>query len=617
MGVYTFETSVNASASSHSGTVTVSGITGNVSNVRCEIDFNASDWSGIQFNMDDPDASSNTVISQGSLSGSGATTNEGATISTPTTVNGGYDFTVSNFGGSFTLSTVRVIVTDDTAGSIEANPRDAQSSSEASDANVNISGVTSKSFQGNPTGEGYYDRFGNEFTSPQNSANTYLPVGQANGDGTNPSCRVISYFEFNINSEIDPSDTITQAFIRLGIGSSSEAGAPRFGVAGCLNRNTVPTSQEQAEAMIWSIPTTAEISHDSYTSGNTVDLGCEEAIKAVISGPDWSGGKILLGLIPLDYSTNDQLTGNRHQFESLYSSAFGGQRAQLNLNWDDYGKGLPSTGADISATPGERGIIDHSGNTSPFSSLSFGGSSTNTESSYFRWDGLGLSQGSTITSARLVLSNEFTSRTAENKFMQGASFEVEDSDDSASTSGSTGTQILARTRIGSVAASVYNDESVSTAADQPIVHPNDKFVVDVTELVQSIVNRAGWVQGSAIMIVADGIDFGGTISNQGSIAKYGGSVDWDQDPPLLEITSNSVLGTLTEPQSIQSSSEVSETSVVKSALPITVDSVEVAAHSEQIDVVPNATAQNLEVVTEAESFSILASKTPTRTIHIW
>lgn len=621
MGVYTFETSVNASASTHTGTVTVSGITGTVSSIRCEIDFNSSNWGGIQFDIEDPDASSTTVISLGSLFGSGATTGQGGNISIPFSVNGGYDFSVSNFYGSFTLSTVRVIVTDDSGGggggNTEADPQDAQSNSQCSNVDVSSSGATSKSFQANPTGEGFYDRFGNVYTSPQNSSSSYLPVGQANGDGTNPSCRVVTYFEFNINSEIDPSDTITQAFIRLGIGSNSEAGAPRFGVAGCLNRTTIPTTQSQAESMVWSIPSTAEISHDSYTGGNTVDLGCEQAIKSIISSPNWSGGKLLLGLVPLGYSTNDQFSGNRHQFHSLYSSSFGGQRAQLNLNWDDYGKSLPSVGVEVSANPDEAGVIDQSGTLSLLTPLDFGGSSTDSDSSFMRFDNLSLSQGSTITSARIIFSSEFTSRTAENRFMQGASFEIEDSDDSATTSGSTGAQILARARTGSVSASVYNDESVSTVADQPVVHPGDKFVVDVTELVQSVVNRAGWIQGSAIMIVGDGIDFGGTITNQGSVRKYTSGQEWDQEAPLLEITSNSVLGTLAEPESLQSSSEVSETNVVKSALPITVDSVEVAANSEQIDVVPNATAQSLEVAVQNQRVSILAVKTPTRTIHIW
>jgi hypothetical protein len=369
--------------------------------------------------------------------------------------------------------------------------------------------------------------------------------------------------------------------------------------------------------MVWSIPSTAEISHDSYTGGNTVDLGCEQAIKSIISSPNWSGGKLLLGLVPLGYSTNDQFSGNRHQFHSLYSSSFGGQRAQLNLNWDDYGKSLPSVGVEVSANPDEAGVIDQSGTLSLLTPLDFGGSSTDSDSSFMRFDNLSLSQGSTITSARIIFSSEFTSRTAENRFMQGASFEIEDSDDSATTSGSTGAQILARARTGSVSASVYNDESVSTVADQPVVHPGDKFVVDVTELVQSVVNRAGWIQGSAIMIVGDGIDFGGTITNQGSVRKYTSGQEWDQEAPLLEITSNSVLGTLAEPESLQSSSEVSETNVVKSALPITVDSVEVAANSEQIDVVPNATAQSLEVAVQNQRVSILAVKTPTRTIHIW
>lgn len=116
MAVTTFETTSFQSGSYVSASVTVSGITGNVTNVRLEADIVTGDASYTLCEVYDDNFNYYLVWDEYDLSGSGPIT-AGKDVVVSGSVNQSYDFSVQdNYGSGVTLAKVRVIVTDDSGG---------------------------------------------------------------------------------------------------------------------------------------------------------------------------------------------------------------------------------------------------------------------------------------------------------------------------------------------------------------------------------------------------------------------------------------------------------------------------------------------------------------------
>ena len=96
-------------------TVTVSGISGTVTGIDYEVDFTATNGSGVQCELDsDPDGNLQSIFGTGDASAGGSPYTMTASASTvPSTVNGDYEFSVSDvfFGSSgLDLTQIRVVV---------------------------------------------------------------------------------------------------------------------------------------------------------------------------------------------------------------------------------------------------------------------------------------------------------------------------------------------------------------------------------------------------------------------------------------------------------------------------------------------------------------------------
>ncbi len=116
MAVTTFETTSFQNGSYVSASVTVSGITGNVTNVRLEADIVTGDASYTLCEVYDDNFNYYLVWDEYDLSGSGPIT-AGKDVVVSGSVNQSYDFSVQdNYGSGVTLAKVRVIVTDDSGG---------------------------------------------------------------------------------------------------------------------------------------------------------------------------------------------------------------------------------------------------------------------------------------------------------------------------------------------------------------------------------------------------------------------------------------------------------------------------------------------------------------------
>lgn len=141
----TFSNTNSGSGSSLSRSVVVSGISGTVTNVRYEIDFSSSNWQYIGAYVSSPNSLSYIdIITTGSLSGSGSTTQGVDDTNSFSDANGTYDFTIGDQAGNpISLSEVRVIVTH--SGSSGTNYQlaldDSESDSQASQVDVNAIGA--------------------------------------------------------------------------------------------------------------------------------------------------------------------------------------------------------------------------------------------------------------------------------------------------------------------------------------------------------------------------------------------------------------------------------------------------------------------------------------------
>lgn len=140
----TFSNTTSGTGSSLTRSITVSGITGTITNVRYEVDFSSSNHQYIGAYVQDPSSTNVDIITLGSLSGSGSTT-QGVNASEPLYgVNGTYSFTIGDYNnGTLTLSAFRVIVSYTSSGTNYSVPTDSGSSStEVDDVDVTVNAVS-------------------------------------------------------------------------------------------------------------------------------------------------------------------------------------------------------------------------------------------------------------------------------------------------------------------------------------------------------------------------------------------------------------------------------------------------------------------------------------------
>ena len=116
----------------------------------------------------------------------------------------------------------------------------------------------------------------------------------------------------------------------------------------------------------------------------------------------------------------------------------------------------------------------------------------------FRFTGVTVPQGSTINSASFKLTGQATYNAGANTVSFLVSAEAHDNAPALVATGSgenlrssTGTAPRPRTT------------AVSAAWNQTSIVVDTEYSIDVTSVIQEIVNRAGWVSGNAILIIVD------------------------------------------------------------------------------------------------------------------
>ena len=99
MSTTTFSSTSGGSGSDFDITVSVSGVTGTVTQIEFEATLSAFDQSGLSLDVVDPDGTSHSVFTSGTLTGSGSTTQTHIVASLPVTTNGTYTFEFFDFTG--------------------------------------------------------------------------------------------------------------------------------------------------------------------------------------------------------------------------------------------------------------------------------------------------------------------------------------------------------------------------------------------------------------------------------------------------------------------------------------------------------------------------------------
>lgn len=110
-------------------------------------------------------------------------------------------------------------------------------------------------------------------------------------------------------------------------------------------------------------------------------------------------------------------------------------------------------------------------------------------------------QGATISSASFILTAQATYNAGSNVIKYWASAEASDNAPALTTSGSGRTLRVSSPPSGATARP--RTTAVSSAWTQTSVTANSEYSIDVTSVIQEIVNRAGWVSGNAILIIID------------------------------------------------------------------------------------------------------------------
>lgn len=145
-------------------------------------------------------------------------------------------------------------------------------------------------------------------------------------------------------------------------------------------------------------------------------------------------------------------------------------------------------------------VIDSSHVTS--SILSPGSHGSNNEfSAGVRFTGVTIPQGVTITSATFILTAQATYNAGANTISYLVSAEASDNGPAFSASAPNDCLRSSSPPAGSNARP--RTTAVSAAWNQTSVTVNTEYSIDVTSVIQEIINRAGWVSGNAINILVD------------------------------------------------------------------------------------------------------------------
>lgn len=125
----------------------------------------------------------------------------------------------------------------------------------------------------------------------------------------------------------------------------------------------------------------------------------------------------------------------------------------------------------------------------PLSPGSHGGN--NEHSAALRFTNVTIAQGATINSATFILTAQATYNAGGNTVSYLVSGQANDNAPALATSTNIQTSSRPRTT------------AVSAAWNQTSVVVDTEYSIDVTSVVQEIINRAGWVSGNAILILVD------------------------------------------------------------------------------------------------------------------
>lgn len=120
--------------------------------------------------------------------------------------------------------------------------------------------------------------------------------------------------------------------------------------------------------------------------------------------------------------------------------------------------------------------------------------SNNEHTAAFRFTGVTVPQGSTINSASFKMTAQATYNAGASTVSFLVSAEASDNAPALTATGS-GELLTSAARPRTTA--------VSAAWNQTSVVADTEYSIDITSVIQEIVNRAGWVSGNAILIIVD------------------------------------------------------------------------------------------------------------------
>lgn len=149
-----------------------------------------------------------------------------------------------------------------------------------------------------------------------------------------------------------------------------------------------------------------------------------------------------------------------------------------------------------------------------------------------RFTGITAAQGATISAATFSLKAQGTYNAGANTVSFLVSAEASDNAPALTNSGAgSSLRISGETTNGNRPRTT----AVSAAWNQTSVVAGTRYSIDVTSVIQEIVNRAGWASGNAILIIVDT----NTTTTQGEWQDYyawDDATDRTNNPPQLDIT---------------------------------------------------------------------------------
>lgn len=128
--------------------------------------------------------------------------------------------------------------------------------------------------------------------------------------------------------------------------------------------------------------------------------------------------------------------------------------------------------------------------------------SNNEHSVACRFTSVTIAQGTTINSASFILTAQASYNAGANVVSYLVSAEASDNAPALSTGATTGASLRSDDPPGTPVARPRTT-AVSAAWNQTSVVVDTEYSIDVTSVIQEIVNRAGWSSGNAIVILVD------------------------------------------------------------------------------------------------------------------